>query len=105
MVSLGSFREQPIGTVLTGLIPERIRDYRPSIVFCACAFTLVCSLLLGGGGLLSGAILELLAIAPLLVALGALAELPIWQTNSRTDAYWVLAFCFALAALPLIQLV
>jgi len=105
MVSLGSFREQPIGTVLTGLIPERIREYRPSIVFCACAFTLVCSLLLGGGGLLSGAILELLAIAPLLVALGSLAELPIWQTNSRTDAYWVLAFCFALAALPLIQLV
>jgi O-antigen ligase len=108
MVSLSSLREQPLAAFLSRLVPAQIRGYRPSIVFCACAITLMCSLVLGGGtrgGFLSDAILELLAIPALLVALTSLVELPAWRTNSRPDVYWVLAFCFAIVLLPLIQLV
>jgi len=108
MVLLGSFRERPLGTVLSALVPAQIREYRPSIVFCACALTLVCSLLLGGGtrgGFLSDAILELIAIPAFLIALSSLVDLPVWRTKTRTDMYGVLAFCFVIALVPLIQLV
>jgi O-antigen ligase len=86
------------------LVPAQIRQYRPTTVFCAGAFALLCCLLLGGSTVLD-AILELLAIPALLLALISLVELPVWRTKTRTDAYWVLAFCFAIALLPLVQLV
>jgi O-antigen ligase len=108
MVSLGSFRDQPLRRVLSGLIPAVLREYRPSIIFCACSFTLVFSLLLGGGthgGFLSDAILELLAIPALLIATSSLVDLLHSRTKIGTDLQWVLAFCFALALLPLMQLV
>ena len=108
MVSLGSFRERPLGAVLSGLVPVPIRESRPSVIFCVCAFTLICSLLLGGGtrgGFLSDAILELIAIPAFLIALSSLGGLPVWRTKTRTEMYRVLAFCFAIALLPIIQLV
>jgi hypothetical protein len=108
MALLGSLRDQSFVTVLSGLIPARIRHYRPSIVFCAAAFTLGAALFLGGGthgGFLSDAILELLAIPALLAALTSLVELPVWRSKTRTDVHWVLAFCFAIALVPLLQLV
>src|SRR5580704_2937996 len=103
MVSLGSFRVQPLGTVLSGLIPVQIREYRPSITFSVCALTLVGALLLGGGtggGFLSDAILELTAVPALLIAVSSLVDLPIWRTKTRPDIYRVLALCCAVALLP-----
>ena len=108
MVSLGFFREQPIGTVLSGLVPAQIREFRPTIAFCVCSLTLICSVLLGGGtrgGFLSDALLELMAVPALVISLSLLVDRPIGQTKTRIDVHWVLAFCFALAFLPLIQLV
>jgi len=108
MALFGSFREQPLTAVLTEFVPAYLREFAPPPLFVACAVTLVCSLLLGGGtrgGFLSDALLELIAIPALLFALASLVDLPMWRTESRTDVYWVLAFCFAVAFLPLIQLV
>lgn len=108
MVSLGSFREQRLTASLRGLIPAHILEYRPSVIFAACAFTVLCALLLGGGthgGFLSDAILELIAIPPLLIAVSSLATAPSWRAGGRTDVQWVLAFCCVIALIPLIQLV
>jgi O-antigen ligase len=107
MISLSTF-QRPLASAFGGLLPARIRHFRPSMVFSACALTLVLSLLLGGGtrgGFLSDAILELFAIPAFLIALSSLIDLPVWKTGTRTDVYWVLAFCCAVALLPLIQLV
>ena len=108
MVSLSSFREQPIVSVLSGLIPARIWEFRPTLLFRASAVTLISSVLLGGGtrgGFLSDAILELIAIPALLISLSSLIGLPVWRTNTRTDVIWALAFCFGLSLLPLLQLI
>lgn len=108
MVSLGSFRERPLGPILSGLIPVQVREFRPSIVFCACAFTLVCSLLLGGGtrgGFLSDALLELVAIPPLLISIASLVDSPVWHGRTGFGLSWLLAFCCAIALVPLIQLI
>lgn len=108
MVSLSLFRERPLVPILSGLIPARVREYRPSLVFCVCAFTVVCSLLLGGGtrgGFLSDAILQLLAIPPLLIAVSCLVESRSLQAGARRDISWILAFCCAIALVPLIQLI
>jgi hypothetical protein len=107
MVSLGLLREPRLQTLIA-LVPAHIREYRPSIIFCVCALVLACSLVLGGGtrgGFLSDAILELIAIPSLLLTLTSLIDQPVWKTQSRNDAYWVLAFCFAIALFPLIQLI
>src|ERR1700733_2872413 len=103
MVSLGSFREQPLGTAITGFILDKIRERRPSLIFGICAFTVVCSLLLGGGtrgGFLSDAILELLAVPALLVAFSSLIDLPKRQAALKADAYSALVLCAAIAVLP-----
>lgn len=108
MVSLGSFLERPLGPILSGLIPVQVREFRPSVVYCACAFTLVCSLLLGGGtrgGFLSDAILELVAIPPLLIAIVSLVDSPAWHSKAGFGVFWPLAFCCAIALVPLIQLI
>jgi O-antigen ligase len=74
-----------------------------SLFFYLCAAVMVASLTLGGGagrGLLSDAILQLLAIPLLLVSLWRLFEVPL--TKPMRLALW---FCFAIAALPLLQLI
>ena len=108
MALFGSFREQPLTAILTEFVPAELREFAPTPLFAACAITAVCSLLLGGGtrgGFLSDAVLELIAIPALLLAVASLVDLPTWRTETRTNVYWVLAFCFAVAFLPLIQLV
>lgn len=108
MISLSSIWDRPLWPILSRLIPAQVREYRPSIVYCVCAFTLVCSLLFGGGtrgGFLSDAILELFAIPPLLISIASLIDLPAWKTKSRSHVHWVLAFCCAIALVPLLQLI
>ena len=68
-----------------------------------CAVVMVASLVLGGGagrGLLSDAILQLLAIPLLVVSLWRISEVPL--TGQIRLALW---FCFAIAVLPLLQLI
>jgi O-antigen ligase len=108
MVSLGNFREQPLGTAISGFILEQIRERRPSLVFGACAFIVICALLLGGGtrgGFLSDAVLELLAVPALLIALSSLIDLSKRKAAIKSDAHWALVLCAAIAILPLVQLV
>jgi hypothetical protein len=69
---------------------------------------MVGSLLLGGGtrgGYLSDAILELLAIPPLLLVVSSLIDLLRGSTRIRRSTRWALILCFAIAVLPLLQLV
>jgi O-antigen ligase len=76
---------------------------RVNLLLSLCAFVIVASLILGGGtrgGFLSDAILEFLAIPLLLVTLWRLFEAP-WTKQMRI----ALSFCFAIAALPLVQLI
>jgi O-antigen ligase len=106
MVSLGTFRERSFGTILSRLVAAKAS--RPSIVFCACAFTMVASLLLGGGtrgGFLSDAILELLAIPALLLVVPSLIDALRRSTHVPRSTSWALMLCFAIALLPLLQLV
>ena len=106
MVSLGTFRDRSFETVLSRWTAAKAS--RPSIVFCACAFTMVGSLLLGGGtrgGFLSDAILELLAIPALLLVVSSLIDVLRRSTHIRRSASWALMLCFAIALLPLLQLV
>jgi O-antigen ligase len=74
-----------------------------TLFFYLCAVVMVGSLTLGGGagrGLLSDAILQLLAIPLLLVCLWRLFEVSL--TRQMRLALW---FCVAIAALPLLQLI
>src|SRR6476660_57813 len=74
-----------------------------SLFFYLCAVVMMASLVLGGGagrGLLSDAILQLLAIPLLLVSLWRLFDVPL--TKQMRLALW---FCFAIAVLPLLQLI
>jgi O-antigen ligase len=68
----------------------------------------VSSLLIGGGtraGFLSDAVLQLLAVPALLIALTSLMDLPTWRTTIKPNTSWALAFCFAIALVPLLQLI
>ena len=106
MVSLGSFRERSFGTGLIG--PASAKASSVNFVFYACAFTIVGSLLLGGGtrgGFLSDAILELLAIPALLLSVSSFVDLPWRSADIWRRASWALVFCFSIALLPLFQLV
>ena len=106
MVSLATFRERSFETVLSRLAAAKAT--RPSVVFCACAFTMVGSLVLGGGtrgGFLSDAILELLAIPALLLAVSSLIDALRRSTHVARSTSWALTLCFAIAVLPLLQLV
>ncbi len=111
MASLGTFREQSLGSILSGLLPTLARERSPGLpglmVIC-CASMIVFSLLLGGGtrgGFLSDVILELFSIPAFLFALSSLIDLP-WRRMEKTDrAHWVLAFCCLIMLVPLIQLI
>jgi O-antigen ligase len=74
-----------------------------TLFFYLCAVVMVASLTLGGAagrGLLSDAILQLLAIPLLLVSLWRIFEVSL--TRQMRLALW---FCLAIAALPLLQLI
>lgn len=74
-----------------------------TLFFYLCAVVMVASLVLGGGagrGLLSDAILQLLAIPLLIASLWRLFESSL--TRQMRLALW---FCVAIAALPLLQLI
>ena len=106
MVSLVTFRARFFEAVLSRLAAAKIG--RPSIVFCACALTMVGSLLLGGGtrgGFLSDAILELLAIPALLLVVSSLIDALRRGKHVPRSTSWALMLCFALAVLPLLQLI
>jgi O-antigen ligase len=106
MFFLHSLQNHPLGILLRKLAPSQVWEKRPSLIFSLCAFTVVSSLLLGGGtrgGFLSDTILELFAIPAFLVSLSSLFVLP-W-TQSKHRAQWALMFCLAIVLVPLIQLV
>jgi O-antigen ligase len=87
----------PIGTALGGLWRRTGRF--PAL----CALVVVASLLLGGGtrgGFLSDAILQLIAVPLVLASLSRMLDVPL----SR-QAWGALAFCGAIALVPLIQLI
>jgi O-antigen ligase len=76
---------------------------RLDILFCISAFVVIASLLLGGathGGFLSDTLLQFAGIPLLLLALWRLSETPLPK-----EVWLPLAFCSALALLPLLQLV
>jgi O-antigen ligase len=106
MVLLQTLRNHPVGSRLGKLIPTLALEERPSLVFSLSVFALLSALLLGGGtrgGFLSDAILELLAIPPFLIALSSLLALP--RSRSNRAAGSALLICFAIALLPLLQLI
>src|SRR5262249_3924765 len=76
---------------------------RVDLLFCLSGFVVIVSLLLGGGthgGFLSDSLLQFAAIPLLLVALWRISETPLPK-----EVRLPLAFCAALALLPLLQLV
>src|SRR5262249_7068629 len=98
--------ERSFDNVLSRLAVAKLA--RPSIAFCACAGTMVGSLLLGGGtrgGFLSDAILELLAIPALLIVVSSLVDVLRGSAHIPRSTRWALMLCFAIALLPLLQLV
>jgi O-antigen ligase len=106
MAFLDSLRNHPLGIQLKQLAPSRLWEERPNLFSSLCAFTLVSSLLLGGGtrgGFLSDTILELFAIPAFLFSLSSLVALP-W-TKSKRSAEWALMLCLAIAIVPLLQLI
>ena len=105
MVLFDTLRNHPLRLKLGELVPARLREERPSMLFGCSASILVASIMLGGGthgGFLSDTILELLAIPALLAALSTLIALP---KEQRRRARWALALCSAIALVPLLQLV
>jgi O-antigen ligase len=86
----------------------RVTSLVPSLPFGLCALVTVSSLVLGGGthsGFLSDAILQLLSIPPLLVSLWQLLRAQPGERRANSSLKWGLAFCAALVAIPLLQLV
>src|SRR6476469_2933567 len=76
---------------------------RDTVFLYLCATVMVASLVLGGGagrGLLSDAILQLLAIPLLLISLWGIFEVSL--TRQMRLALW---FCLAIAVIPLLQLI
>src|SRR5712672_3565569 len=86
----------------------RLMSVASSLPLAFCALVTVSSLVLGGGtrsGFLSDAILQLLSIPPLLVSLWQLLRAQPGERRENSSLKWGLAFCAALVAIPLLQLV
>jgi O-antigen ligase len=80
----------------------------PSLPLALCALVTVGSLVLGGGtrsGFLSDAILQLLSIPPLLTSLWQLLGARASKGSANSSLRWGLAFCAALIAIPLVQII
>ena len=94
------------GTRLSGLASCAYGRNGQACLFNLCAFTVVASVLLGGGtrgGYLSDSILELCAIPTFLIALSSLLARSYARNNNHFD--WGIILCLAVAILPIIQLV
>jgi O-antigen ligase len=79
----------------------------PSLLFGLCAFTIVCSVVLGGAtqrGSLSDGILQYLALPLLLVAVWRLIDLRSAPTAKDRPLGRELLFCVAVVLVPLLQL-
>src|ERR1700693_1628347 len=84
-------------TRLGELAAEQFKDMALSGRFWLTAFTLLAALLLGGGtrgGLLSDALLQLLAIPLLLVSASRLGDLFWHQRAKSRELRWEIVFCF-----------
>jgi O-antigen ligase len=93
---------------LANAVDARVLPQAPRLLFGLCALAIVSALVLGGGthsGFLSDAILQFLTIPLLLVSLWQLLGLRSDTAVRATPLKWELAFCAALVAVPLIQLI
>lgn len=93
---------------LLDLVFDQFQEIAFSAVFWLTAFTLLSSLVLGGGtrpGYLGDAILQLLSIPLLLLSASRLSDLLRRDEKKRRQVRWEFLFCCAVALLPLIQLV
>jgi O-antigen ligase len=93
---------------LANAVDARVLPQAPTLLFGLCALAIVSSLVLGGGthsGFLSDAILQFLTIPLLLVSFWQLLGLRSDTAVQATPFKWELAFCAALVAVPLIQLI
>jgi O-antigen ligase len=80
----------------------------PSLFFGLCAFTVICSVVLGGGaqrGHLSDVILQFLTLPLLLVSLWRILDLRSGTVGKNRPLRWELVFCGAIVLVPLLQLV
>src|SRR5271170_3478046 len=80
----------------------------PSLLFGLCAFTVICSVVLGGGaqrGHLSDVILQFLTLPLLLVSLWQLVDLRSGTVGKNRPFRWELIFCCAIVLVPLLQLI
>jgi O-antigen ligase len=80
----------------------------PSLFFGLCAFTVICSVVLGGGaqrGHLSDVILQFLTLPLLLVSLWRILDLRSGIVGKNRPLRWELFFCGAIVLVPLLQLV
>jgi O-antigen ligase len=90
-------------SVRLGMYSGKAYGWAGCSLFYLCAVVMASSLFFGGGtraGLLSDTILQLLSIPLLLVALWRSFEVRL-----ANDSRWALRFCFALACVPILQLV
>jgi O-antigen ligase len=91
-------------TVTDGSSPQM-----PTLFFGLCAFTIVCSVVLGGGtrgGFLSDGILQFLSLPLLLVSLWRLFDLQsATSADNKRPIRRELVFCGAIVLVPLLQLV
>jgi O-antigen ligase len=93
---------------LANAVDARALPQAPGLLFGLCTLAIVSSLVLGGGthgGFLSDAILQFLTIPLLLVSFWQLLGLRSDTAVQATPLRWELAFCAALVAVPLVQLV
>ena len=99
MLAPNSAAAQPQISLGLGLAPMSAER----IFFTLCALVIVSALLLGGGtrsGFLSDALLQLLAVPLLMASLWRLSDMP-----PNTRPWGTIAFCLAIASVPLFQLV
>lgn len=107
-MSLREFAIRLPAARLVELASEQLRDISLGATFWLTAVTLLCSLLLGGGtrsGFLSDALLQLIAIPPLLLSASRLGDVLRRDAAKRRQVRWELKFCAAIVLVPLIQLV
>jgi len=90
------------------LLYDQIRELSFRAVFWLTAFTLVASMVLGGGtrpGFLSDVLLQLFSIPLLIVSTSQLFDLLSTDARQRRQVRWAAIFCYAVVLLPIVQLV
>jgi len=87
---------------------DQFQELTFSAIFWLTAFTLLASMLLGGGtrpGFFSDVLLQLLSIPLLLLSASRLIDLLRSDAQKRRQVRWETIFCVAVVLLPIIQLV